>query len=398
LIRLLESSCVNPELKPCIAGILGSIGDSNAVPVLTIALLNKQVGRNQTYYGSEVREAAARALGAIGDLSSVPDLIKALNDPYHSVRLNTIEALGKIRDIRAVQGLGRVLRYSRSSDIQISALKALAKIDLPQSDMVSILSILIDIFQRSNSVVKYSVVNALKDIGNTKSIPFLIEALLNETLEIRIVAAEALGQIGAQEAVPALIETLQHSENVLRYKAAEALGKIGAQEAVPALIMALQDTEKVVERTADTLLKPFSQSAVKSSIVEALGNIGTPETVPVLAKTLKDSSVKVRYNSAEALGKIGTLEVVSLLFRAIEDPHDYVKGVSAIALERVGNLRVLQKLIHCSDQIVYSKDVFPIFRKLFVKYHKAKVKFIPVYPPEGIRKIIQTFALGRFIK
>src|SRR3954470_10300000 len=66
------------------------------------------------------------------------------------------------------------------------------------------------------------------------AVPALAEALSDEDLYVRRLAALALGDIGAGGAVPALIEALGDEDEGARRRAAVALGEIGP-EAAPAL-------------------------------------------------------------------------------------------------------------------------------------------------------------------
>src|SRR5512138_379314 len=59
---------------------------------------------------------AAEALGTLGE-KAVPGLMEALRSPSVPVRLGAIEALGTIRDPRAVPGLVALLDNDRSTEV-----------------------------------------------------------------------------------------------------------------------------------------------------------------------------------------------------------------------------------------------------------------------------------------
>jgi HEAT repeat protein len=91
----------------------------------------------------------------------------------------------------------------------------------------------------------------------------LVEALNDENLHVRKLAALALGDVGpaAQSAIPALVNTLLHDhEASVRRRAAIALGEIGAEEAIPALLQASQDSNETVRRVAASVLKEIQQT------------------------------------------------------------------------------------------------------------------------------------------
>ena len=152
----------------------------------------------------------------------------------------------------------------------------------------------------------------------------LIQALGDESAEVRGYAAMALGSIGpeAAEAVSALIQALGDEYPSVRSGAAGALGAIGpeAAEAIPALAQALEDKDEFVRRAAAT----------------ALGFIG-PESVaaiPALVQALEDENWEVREAATLALNMIGpdAIEAVPALIQALGDESDNVRASAAWAL------------------------------------------------------------------
>ena len=68
-----------------------------------------------------VRWRAAEALGACGE-RAVPPLLLALRSPFVPVRLGAIEALGMIRDCRALSPLSAITGHDRSLEVRWAAL------------------------------------------------------------------------------------------------------------------------------------------------------------------------------------------------------------------------------------------------------------------------------------
>jgi HEAT repeat protein len=78
-----------------------------------------------------VRQAAAEALGKIKDRRAVEPLIAALKDESFSVRQAAAEALGKIKDPRAVEPLSAALKDARNGDVRLAAARSAGKNQRP---------------------------------------------------------------------------------------------------------------------------------------------------------------------------------------------------------------------------------------------------------------------------
>lgn len=74
----------------------------------------------------KVRKKAAQALGKIKDVRAVEPLIAALKDENPEVRLWTVSALGNIRDARAVEPLIAAVKKDKDGFVQMEAALALA--------------------------------------------------------------------------------------------------------------------------------------------------------------------------------------------------------------------------------------------------------------------------------
>lgn len=82
-------------------------------------LIIKLNGRN-----IQLRRQAAQALGEIKDPRAVEPLIAALKDEDSKVRMNTARALGEIKDPRAVRPLMVALKDQHSAEVRVRAAQA----------------------------------------------------------------------------------------------------------------------------------------------------------------------------------------------------------------------------------------------------------------------------------
>ncbi len=293
-----------------------------------------------------VRGSAAGALAEIGSEKVVEGLLSVLNDEYGLVRGNAADALVNIGGEKVVEGL-------------LSALK--------------------DEDSRMRECAAY----ALGNIGSEKLVEELFSALKDEDSYVRKKAAGALVNIGGEKVVEGLLFALKDEDFEVRESAARALGKIGNDKAVEGLLSALKDEDfEVRESAVEGLLSALEDEdfEVRESAAGVLGNIGNDKLLEGLLSALKDEDFEVRGNAAYALGKIGSDKAVEGLLSALKDEDSYVRWIAAEALGKIGSLTVLETLIQSHNINIYDNDIFPIVRRLAIKYSKSGSPFIPVYP------------------
>jgi len=139
-----------------------------------------------------------------------------------------------------------------------------------------------------------SAARALGDFGSAavEALPALTGAINDTDESVQYAVIGALGQIGESQSVPALIQVLHHSNSYTRYVAAEALEKLGpiAAPAIPDLIDAIDDE--------------FTQVGWTS--VDALGAIGpeAEEAIPVLIALLEAEDWTFHSDAQHALERI----------------------------------------------------------------------------------------------
>jgi len=316
-------------------------------------LMLKKLQKTLNYRDICVRWGAADALGRIGSLEAVEPLIHALDDEDNNVRRGATDALGRIGSLEAVEPLIHALGDD-------------------------------------NSYVRSGATMALGSIGSLEAVEPLIHALGDEGSSVIIGATMALGRIGGMEAVEQLIHALgddnsyvrsgatilihalRDDTSYVRRGATMALGHIGSHEAVKPLINALGDVD----------------SNVRWGATMALGGIESLEAVEPLSNTLMDDDDEVRRCATRALGRIGGMEAVEPLIHALGDANSYVRKEAADALGSVWGLELLEKLIQDPEIDIYDADIFPLARRLAVRYSKENVPFLPVYPENVLRKQI----------
>lgn len=171
----------------------------------------------------------------------------------------------------------------------------------------------------------------------TRSVPDLIQQLLEEDTDRQIEAARRLRRLGpeAKEAIPALRERLLSDEATVRVAAMRALAAMGgeAKSAIPAMADLLADRA------------PIDNGEVWIVAAETLGRVGGDETLEVVLPLLVPSEDDVRYRAAclvlytmgeEAAPALPTLvKILEAQEEPLGPPLYSVEGLGAAGAEAV---------------------------------------------------------------
>ncbi len=193
-------------------------------------------------------------------------------------------------------------------------------------------------WRRDNKATDRAVmIRELGEMGTvaTGAIPRLIEALDDESLEVRLAAAEALGKIGpaAAGAIPRLTEVLDKWPDSAFPVVAKSLIQLGSPP-VASLILALHDPRWQVRYKAAELL---------GTIDPARGR----DAAPALLDLLLGQRIKAKENRQDggwwtrqiivwSLGQLGDPSSIPLLISSLDDPHPLVRQAALRALIKLG--------------------------------------------------------------
>lgn len=200
------------------------------------------------------RLRASSALIKIGE-PAVEHLIGLLKHEDKEVRQLAIEALGEIRDNRAVEPvlyiLNQAMKEYGNSDIRDTAISALKKINKPPIE------------------------------------PF-IEALKNENWVIRQVAAEVLGNLGDKKAIFSLTQVLDDEMKEVRQAATESLEKLGHKITLLKWTLDIEnknieiriDTDQFILETPDCKIQFEICFSIAYQMLGQLRAVVTPPNIP----------------------------------------------------------------------------------------------------------------------
>ncbi len=168
--------------------------------------------------------------------------------------------------------------------------------------------------------------------GHRDSIPELLAALDDPTLDVRLAAAHSLAQIKAPEAVVPILHSLTLHPHWPVQRAAEILYEMGPCAIDP--LVTFLDSHKYAE--------PPVLVAVR-----ALGMLKGVKGAALAVEFLRHPDSELRRTAACALGQIGDVALARTpLIEALSDPVWEVRCMAAQALGRLGDVAAVRPLAH----------------------------------------------------
>jgi len=406
LIATLNSQ--DGEVRDLVAWALGEIKDPRAVQPLIAALKRADSNRSHTVSDAlakigapsvgplivtlqnpdaRVREFAAEALGKIRDTRAVEPLIAARKDLAPNVRWSAAEALGEIRDTRAVEPLISALE-DPAPEVRWNAVKALGEIGDSRA-----VEPLIVVVKHPGLGLGDQAVKALARIGAPAVAP-LIVTLKDPDARVRELAAKALGGIGDSRAVVPLVAALKNADS-LSGEVAGALVKIGAP-AVEPLIAVLEDPDARVRDLAAGTLKVIgapravqplivglgaADAGRRKAVAEALVKIGAPAVEPLIA-AMRDPDTGVRELAANTLAEIRDPGSVELLIATLRDPDAGVRELAARTVRLIVPSRGLEVVpIESEGQIPADFKVADAMKLVYGNFDPSTQSSVSALPP-----------------
>jgi len=243
-------------------------------------------------------------------------LVNALQNEDMMVRRQSLIALGKIGDERAIEPIAKLL-------------------------------------DDEDAGVKFHVPISLNLIGGQNIIAPLHDALKNQMAQVRMISADFLGEMKDETSVPLLIDLLTDDIAYIRSSAANALTKIGSP-AIPDLMQVIETqaenvtllpSDFVGDKIADKYKKELTKRAsIQSYVATILGDMKDMRAIPKLLQAMKHTAtadateeektnaLTVRTSASTALGVIGAPAVEGLITIASNENETETARVNAISV------------------------------------------------------------------
>ena len=244
------------------------------------------------------REEAAAALGALGGAEAVEALGRAaVSDGFYGVRLDAVEALGKIRSEATRAGLLQVLT---ADNFEVREAAAAALGDL-KADRATTSRLLEAARSDKSGTVRRAALLALAHfhLGLDTFKPFLAAG----AGAVRAAAVEAAAETGDEAAAAVLLPLTEDPDDQVRTAALRGLGGLGKNDPKVGarLIEALDDPEKG-DRLAGIAALEIRRD---KSTVEALERLAASEPLPNIAAAARRAAASI--GTASAAGDLSSL-------------------------------------------------------------------------------------------
>lgn len=287
-----------PDDQAAVAGVLGTIGDADALRSLAPLL-----------HEPALRGVATEAIQRIG-ATSEDALIATLRAPDPATK---IAALPAVRTARAAADL-RALLADDDAEVRARACDALARI----GDVAAVPA-LFELLGDASPRAAQAATAAIHSLGGGETPALAIAALGSPHLNVRRHALRVIGYLGCAGAFAAV-----------RALTAEADGRI-AELAVVAL-GALDDAE------VDTALGELAgdpREGVRGAAMRAASQRSSAAARVILVRGLTDAAAWVRYYACQGLGRRGHVDATPLLVAAMADAAAHVRIAAIDALAQL---------------------------------------------------------------
>lgn len=302
-----------------------------------------------------VRAGAAIALGKTRNVRAVDPLVDALEDPVYLVYTSAARALSMIGSL-AVGSLIAVIQDPPSPDSAARAYEALRTVSDPQA-----VGLLCAAASYPEELIRWGALEALGNIRSPQALPVLLEAARHPDPSTRQHAVAALGELALPDALQPITALLDEPDWGMRAAAVQALGKIGSEQAALPLLTAMRDPAPPVReaaahalqdlrdpQAAEILLGALSGADVwvRRVLALALGEIGNPRAAPALEHlALTDDDLHVRLSAAQSLAKMRHPRGETIILRTLNAPSAQARAHAAIALGNLGRPEAVGPLL-----------------------------------------------------
>ncbi len=291
-----------------------------------------------------------------------PAVIKALagrlSDPEEGIRIQSCRAIGILRGRSAVAAVMEVLQSNASNELRLEAVRALRKIDDPDSAPA-----LINYLSYSDYRVRNEAVSTIGRLRYRPAVPELTRLfgsegekpsrLVDEGYRERLL--EALAYISDPSCKELFVQERMNPNNALRLHAVEGLARIGDSGMAPDISRAwLNEADPKVQTALSYALYRMGRREYMDDLVRRLGDDKCameakqyltemkPAELPDIYAHSRHPDPKVREALAGIFGLVGDQSAVSILQEMTKDTRSQVAAAANQAL-RLLNARLASR-------------------------------------------------------
>lgn len=290
---------------------------------------------------------AVEALGRLRDPRAIKILENFLSKPDNTiVHLNLVlEAIGVIGGNGAVKALSDVLH-----DLDLSEIHNVAASALELTNSPAAIEALIFALQYCDEDTRIISAELLGSLGDISAIEPLFNLLSDSSPNdyVHFVAAEALGRLGDTRAIQTLLNSLAPWDEEIESRSFSGLIGLGQAAVIPLVNYAAVSTiwdDELRDRCINAIAK-IGESAVSPLIdclrnpdrdichiaSEALVRLGEVATDQLIA-TLRHKATRTRKSAIKILGRIEDSRAIDPLIKALRDPDEGICSAALRALK-----------------------------------------------------------------
>lgn len=336
-----------------------------------------------------IRRAVAGALMRSGSYAASKALLSLLGDDDWGLRVAVARALSNskwqlhhtarqwVQMNVAVEDANRVTCYSKKPDVveplielmrdknvRARTIAAQALGSMRDSRAIPVLG---DALKDASPVVRMHAAMALGEMDHVDAVEPLLMALRDEDVRVRRETSVALGKCGDGPRVCDALRQVADTdvEEDVRRQARSAVQKLEANPLERRIFRALEKNEvdEVVSQGPaviphlESLVRQCSDAAIRNGAARAIGRIGGPEAIVPLAVAIDDEDQQVRMAAIMALAKIDDARTVDLLISALCDRYWMGREEAAKALGLKGDQRAIAALRQLTkDEEMYVRE------------------------------------------
>ena len=348
------------SVRNLVAEVLVKMG-----PVASEALINEAESSDH-----DVRKFVADIMALINDERFVPVLIKYLDDKNENVVGSSAEALGHLKNAKAVKPLMEMIKKHPDSSLQ--AIESLGKIGSNEA-----LPMLSEILDSDNVVLAYAAVEAVGHIGSSKAISKLLDLLKVGNPELRNVVLTTVLKIAGTgnredlfnatggKFIEYLVEAAASDDHDVKRAVISELAFWSGDKIVSALIDALEDSHEEIVDLAQGALRiagntglseilkglKTARDETKIHLIEISSFLKSPELLDVILAQAQSDNPDVRMAVAQTLNKYSNSESIQTLLKLADDEVGHVRAAALKSLGLVaGESEVVEISRHLDDE------------------------------------------------
>ncbi len=322
LIAALDASA-SPKLASGAVLTLGRLEAKSAVPAILRA----------TQRGTVALDASLRALERLGDERALPFVLEHLDDADARVRRVAVSVASGLLDPKKQDGRAvdvvrpRVLDVGAPLGERIALLRLLGKTGSPRAG-----KLVLSLAKTKPTSLRIAAVQALGELASPSAQvdEALLDAIGEQSRQLRSAAAWSLARVGQQEAAAKLLHRLGVAAEQDRGAIGIALSGALGRSTSPTLV-------EQVERALATL-----PGRSRDALIEGLGRMQAAPAGKLLAKLAKNPDVDDRRKVAEALAGHPSQE--ASLLALLRDPDATVRANATWSLGSKGSAAAVKPL------------------------------------------------------